>query len=52
MEEKETLEEMSMRFNHNPDAFICSEALKLFYNAKNNEEALEALGMLERVAQL
>ena len=52
MGKSETFEEMTARFNNDQGTFICTEALKIFHKAENEEIALEALRILERAAQL
>ena len=51
MTESETLQEMTERFNTNKIAFICSEALKIYFRTKNEDTALKVLELLERAAR-
>lgn len=52
MKSKETFDETAKRFNKDEKTFICTEALRLFYQTENDEIALEALKLLESAAQL
>ena len=52
MKSKETFDEMAKRFNEDEKTFICTESLKLFYQAENDDIALEALRLLQSAAQL
>lgn len=48
---KEDYARVEMRFNQNPKSFICTETLKIFNSTQNEETALKALELLEKVAQ-
>lgn len=47
----ENLEILQKRFNDDQVSFILTEALKIFANAENQENALKALEILDRAAQ-
>lgn len=51
MERNETFEEMVVRFNKDERTFICTEALRVFYQTEDGKTALEALKLLESAAQ-
>ena len=51
MDKKESFEEISRRFNENERTFICTEALRIFFQSDSAEVALSALELLERAAQ-
>lgn len=50
MEDKD-FNAVAIKFNDNPNHFICTEALKLFFNAKDGAVAAQALEILRKAAQ-
>lgn len=51
MKKQETFKEMTERFNENKEAFIFTEALRIYYGTEKEETALDALKILDRAAQ-
>ena len=51
IETQKSFEEVVERFNSDEESFIKTEALKIFHQAKNDETALGALMILEKMAQ-